>query len=89
MDRISERVRALEDLVEPIAKCSRLALRDKAEQLKQTYGEGWAIGEMVVRACIMLDALEMQAGESESAIRDAAMDDVWGAAHPVQKMRGQ
>ena len=38
---------------------SRPFLRAEASLLRQRGGEAWAIGEMVERACILLDALEI------------------------------
>jgi len=44
----------------PLLKQDRSLLRKKANQLKQTDGEGWAIGEAIERACILLDVLEVE-----------------------------
>ena len=50
--------RGYKEVVAPLLTHERRILREKATQLKQTDGEGWAIGEMVERACILLDALD-------------------------------
>ena len=47
-------------VVEPVRSHDRPTLRRKAEELKQSDGEGWAIGEMLERACMLLDAMEMK-----------------------------
>jgi len=47
------------EVLDPLLSQNRSSLRRKATQLKQTDGEGWAIGEMVTRACILLDALDI------------------------------
>ena len=47
------------EVLDPILHHERARLREKATQLKQSDGEGWAIGEMLERGCILLDALEM------------------------------
>ncbi len=49
---------ATEAVFASIRDADRTSLRERAAQLKQTDGEGWAIGEMVERACIVLDAVE-------------------------------
>ncbi len=51
---------ATEAVFAPIREQERASLRERAWQLKQTDGEGWAIGEMVERACIVLDAIERE-----------------------------
>ena len=48
-----------QQVFDPIKDHQRTTLREKAEQLKQSDGEDWAIGEMLERACILLDALEI------------------------------
>lgn len=43
----------------PIKDCRpRARLREIAIELKQMDGEHWAVGEMLERACICLDALQ-------------------------------
>lgn len=59
----AERMRALEEVLDPIRHHHRPTLREKVTHLKQTDGEGWAVGEMLERACILLDALEMKPEE--------------------------
>jgi hypothetical protein len=54
-----QELKGLRAIVEVIRNHDRPTLRQKAEQLKQTDGEGWAIGEMLERACIFLDVVEM------------------------------
>lgn len=52
-------------LLDVIRKHNRPTLRQIATDLKQVDGEHWAVGEMLERACILLDALEAEAGEEE------------------------
>lgn len=59
MKKISPVVRAMEDIVNVIARHDRPRLREEATWLKQKGGEAWAIGEMVERTCIFLDALNV------------------------------
>jgi len=47
------------EVLDPLLSQNRSSLRKKATQLKQMDGEGWAIGETVERACILLDALDI------------------------------
>lgn len=56
---------SLISVVAPIMDRERAPLRQRAEQLKQTNAEGWAIGEMLERACILLDALEYGLARAE------------------------
>ena len=42
------------ELLEALKYQDIKTLREKAKQLKQTDGEGWAIGEMVERACNLI-----------------------------------
>ena len=46
------------ELLEKIRYHDRPRLREIACNLKQTDGEGWAVGELLESACIYLDALE-------------------------------
>lgn len=48
------------DIIAPLLRHERRMLRVKANNLKQMDGEFWAIGEVITRACILLDALEMK-----------------------------
>jgi hypothetical protein len=56
----AERVSALEAVIDPIREHDRRFLRKWVERLKTSDGEGWAVGEMLERACILLDALEVK-----------------------------
>lgn len=47
-------------VLEPIKAQRRATLREIATELKQTDGEYWAVGEMLERGCIFLDAYEMR-----------------------------
>ena len=75
---VSPVVKALEGVVEPIVHHSRPHLREAAERLKQSGGEEWAIGEMVERACIMLDALQIPYAGQEGEARGQIDSDVQG-----------
>lgn len=57
----AEMLRSLKAVLDPIREQDRPMLREKARQLKQTDGEGWAVGELLERACIHLDACEVSA----------------------------
>lgn len=46
-------------VLEPIKAQRRATLRKIAIELKQMDGEHWAVGEMLERGCIFLDAYEM------------------------------
>lgn len=60
-------VEAMEGIVNVIAGHNRPELREVALNLKRSGGEAWAIGEMVERTCLMLDALGvMYAGQEAS-----------------------
>lgn len=59
MEKKSAVVTAMKDIVNTIARHDRPRLRAKALWLKQQDGEAWAIGEMVEKTCIMLDALNV------------------------------
>lgn len=65
LDKLESQFGAYIDCLSPLTSHDRKILREKADQLSQTDGEGWAIGEMIMRACIMFDALE--AGEKTEA----------------------
>lgn len=56
-----EMLRALGAILDPIRQHDRPMLRQKARQLKQSDGEGWAVGELLERACIHLDACQLAA----------------------------
>lgn len=58
----TEEAKALFQVIEPLLRHQRVILREKAQQLKQTDGEGWAVGEMLERACILLDAWGQHGG---------------------------
>ncbi len=60
MKAMSPVVEAMEGIINCIAGHDRVMLREEAERLKQKGGEAWAIGEMVVRTCLMLDALNVK-----------------------------
>lgn len=60
LEKKSPVVEAMEGIVNCIAGHDRPILRKRAEWLKQQGGEDWAIGEMVERTCIMLDALNIK-----------------------------
>jgi len=60
---MTERQDIATQLLDPIRGQDRPRLREIATDLKQTDGEHWAVGEMLERACILLDALEAQADE--------------------------
>jgi len=47
------------EVLDPLLKHDRANLREKVKHLKQTDGEGWAIGEVIERACILFDALDL------------------------------
>ncbi len=47
----------MDTLLEALKYQDTKALRQKAKELKQTDGEGWAIGELVERACGMKELL--------------------------------
>jgi len=50
-------------LLDPIRECSRSNLRGKASRFKKAgRADMWAIGEMLERACIQLDAIEVDNG---------------------------
>jgi len=51
-----------EMIIEPIKDHDRPLLRKIAEDLKQKDGESWAVGEMLERACILLDAIYINGG---------------------------
>ncbi len=57
----------LKELLDAVRHCSPPLLREKARLLKQEDGESWAIGELVERACIMLDTLAYATGEYKEA----------------------
>ncbi len=48
----------LKTIAEPIAGHSLRSLREKANQLKQTDGEGWAVGELVFRVIDILTSTD-------------------------------
>ncbi len=50
---------ALLRILDPLKSHKRAELRDIAIELKQMDGEHWAVGEMLERGCIFLDAYEM------------------------------
>lgn len=56
---LEQQLKGLRAIIEPIVQHDRPLLRKKAAQLKQSDGEGWAIGEMLERALNYLLALEM------------------------------
>ena len=60
---------AFHRLLDPIRNHPRPILREKAEQLKRSDGESWAIGELLERACIMLDALPLEGTAPPRAYR--------------------
>jgi len=47
---------SMEDIVNTIAVHDKKFLREEACRLKQRGGECWAIGEMVEKTCLLLDA---------------------------------
>jgi|GEM_PF-6637446 len=59
MVKLEENLRALSEILDPIREHVRLNLRQIAQRLKQNDGESWAVGEMLERACIYLDAVSM------------------------------
>jgi len=54
-----EMLRALWAVLDPIREHDRKMLRVEAVHLKQKGGEAWAVGEMLERACIHLDACQL------------------------------
>ena len=60
LERVSPMVRAMEGIVNVIAGHNRPELRRVVENLKRSGGEAWAIGEMVERTCLMLDAFDVR-----------------------------
>ena len=54
---------AYEDVVEPLKNHTGHILREKARRLKQADGESWAIGEVIERACILRDAIKVDAAK--------------------------
>ena len=55
-DRKLPTVEAMEGIVNTIAGHDKKVLREEACRLKQRGGEAWAIGEMVEKTCLLLDA---------------------------------
>lgn len=49
-------VEAMEGIVNTIAGHDKKVLREEAQRLKGRGGECWAIGEMVEKTCLLLDA---------------------------------
>ena len=56
MDEVKK---SLYGVLQMIRHHNRPRLRKIAQELKQADGERWAVGEMLERACIVLDAIEM------------------------------
>lgn len=56
-----EMLRSLGAILDPIRQHDRPMLRMEAVHLKQKGGEAWAVGEMLERACIHLDACQCAA----------------------------
>ena len=48
----------LQAMLDPVRGHDRKLLWEKVGHLKQSDGEGWAVGEMLERACILFDAGE-------------------------------
>lgn len=61
VEQLLQVYKALDAVLDPIRNHNRPMLRKVVEQLKQASGEEWAVGEMLERACILLDMLEMPA----------------------------
>lgn len=57
-------VKMLLSTLDPINSCERARLREIATELKQTDDEHRAVGEMLERVCIFLDAYEMTSRNS-------------------------
>lgn len=55
-----EMLRSLKAVLDPIRDHDRPMLRAEAVHLKQKGGEAWAAGEMLERACIHLDACQIE-----------------------------
>lgn len=67
--RLVEQCRALQAVLDPIRQHDRPMLRKVATHLKQRGGEDWAVGELLERACIHLDACQLAADRERE--RDA------------------
>ena len=57
--KLGTELEALRSIIDPIRDHDRSLLRKVATNLKQTDGESWAVGEMLERACLYLDALDV------------------------------
>ena len=54
-------LKGYESVIEPIKHCNKALIRKRVvKRLKESNGEGWAVGEMTERACILIDALTVQ-----------------------------
>lgn len=53
-----KRLARYEEVLESLKMQDKNMLRKVVDKLKQTDGESWAIGEMVERACALLQDLE-------------------------------
>lgn len=56
---------ALQMVIDPIRNHDRPMLWLVATDLKQSSGEGWAVGEMLERACILLDMLDVDVRDGD------------------------
>ena len=65
MDEYAQRmVEMLLSILDPIESHERARLREIATGLKQMDSKHWAVGEMLERGCIFLDAYEMTSRNS-------------------------